>query len=311
MSIRPDRHDPDMVNPGATPDNLVAGNLSEEDPVDHPVEPPSWLSDGKSPVATEMDGGAQSDPAAPAPVAPRPAAEPAKEAAAEETSFTPAPSFGQDNPYRAEGGFGQSPLSQDGGGSWAPASSPYSYGQDPYSVGPVPATDDALAPPHGEALASPYAAPRTSYQPPAGETTAFRAPPAQPAAAPMAAVQRRRANLVVARLEPWSVMKFSFLMSLVAWVVLFVAVALLYFALSALGVFDSLQSTLSGVTSSQGTAGFNLGNYISASKVLGYTMLIGAANIFLITALSTVGAMIYNLVTHLGGGIEVTLRESD
>ena len=34
-------------------------------------------------------------------------------------------------------------------------------------------------------------------------------------------------------------MKFSFLISLVAWVMLFVAVAVLYFALSTLGVFDT------------------------------------------------------------------------
>ena len=45
----------------------------------------------------------------------------------------------------------------------------------------------------------------------------------------------------------------------------------------------------------------------SASRILGYTMLLGAVNIILITALCTVGSMIYNLVTHLGGGIEVTL----
>jgi hypothetical protein len=121
----------------------------------------------------------------------------------------------------------------------------------------------------------------------------------------------RRAELVVARLEPWSVMKFSFLMSLVAWVVLFVAVAFLFFVLSSLGVFTSIQHTLSSVTSSSGSSGTNLGRYFSASRVLGYTMLLGAVNIVLITALSTVGAMIYNLVTHLGGGIEVTLRETD
>jgi hypothetical protein len=123
--------------------------------------------------------------------------------------------------------------------------------------------------------------------------------------------QARRADLVVARLEPWSVMKFSFLMSLVAWVVLFVAVALLYFVLSGLGVFDSIQHTLSSVTSSSGSSGMKLNSWFSASRVLGYTMLLGAVNIILITALCTVGAMIYNLVTHLGGGIEVTLRETD
>jgi hypothetical protein len=125
------------------------------------------------------------------------------------------------------------------------------------------------------------------------------------------AVPARRANLVIARLEPWSVMKFSFLMALVAWVVLFVAVALLYFALSGLGVFDAIQRTLQSVTSSQQSAGVSLAGWTSAPRVLGYTMLIGAVNIVLITALSTIGAMIYNLVTHLGGGIEVTLKETD
>lgn len=125
------------------------------------------------------------------------------------------------------------------------------------------------------------------------------------------AVQARRANLVIARFEPWSVMKFSFLMSLVAWLVLFVAVALLYYALSGLGVFGAIQRTLQSVTSSQQSSGVNLAAWTSAPRVLGYTMLLGAVNIVLITVLTTVGAMIYNLVTHLGGGIEVTLKETD
>jgi len=131
------------------------------------------------------------------------------------------------------------------------------------------------------------------------------------AARPGTQAPARRADLVVSRLEPWSVMKFSFLMSLVAWVVLFVAVAFLYFVLSSLGVFTSIQHTLTSVTSSSGSSGTQLSHWFSASRVLGYTMLLGAVNIVLITALSTVGAMIYNLVTHLGGGIEVTLRETD
>jgi len=131
----------------------------------------------------------------------------------------------------------------------------------------------------------------------------------QPARA--ATGQPRRANLVIARVEPWSVMKFSFLISLVLWLVMFVAVALLYYALSSLGVFDSLQRTLASVTSSQGSAGVDLTKWTSATRVLGYTMLLGAVNVVLITAISTVGAVIYNLVTHLGGGVEVTLKESE
>ena len=124
-------------------------------------------------------------------------------------------------------------------------------------------------------------------------------------------IQPRKANLVISRVEPWSVMKFSFLISLVLWVVLFVAVALLYYALSSLGVFDALQRTLASVTSSQSSAGVNLAKWTSATRVLGYTILLGAVDVVLITAISTVGAVVYNLVTYLGGGIEVTLKETE
>jgi len=117
--------------------------------------------------------------------------------------------------------------------------------------------------------------------------------------------------LTLARLEPWSVMKFSFLASVVAFIILFVAVAVLYMALSALGVFDSLQHTVSSITSSQSSAGTNISHYFSASLILGYTAMLGALNIVLITAMSTVGSVIYNLIAKTVGGIEVTLRETE
>jgi hypothetical protein len=126
-----------------------------------------------------------------------------------------------------------------------------------------------------------------------------------------ASSQARKANLVISRVEPWSVMKFSFLISLVLWIVMFVAVALLYYALSSLGVFAALQRTLASVTSSQTSAGVDLTKWTSAPRILGYTMLLGAVDVVLITAIATVGAVVYNLVTHLGGGIEVTLKETD
>jgi len=106
-------------------------------------------------------------------------------------------------------------------------------------------------------------------------------------------------------------MKFSFVISLVCFIVLFVAVAVLYGALSSLGVFDALQKTLQNVTSSQGSAGINMSKWFSASRILGYTGLIGALNVVLITATSTVGAVLYNIASDLVGGIEVTLRETE
>lgn len=121
----------------------------------------------------------------------------------------------------------------------------------------------------------------------------------------------RQAHLTVTRLEPWSVMKFSFIVSLVCFVILFVAVALLYGTLAGLGVFDAIQRALSNVTSSQGTTGLNASHWFSASTILGYTALLGALDVVLITALTTVGAVIYNQTSRLVGGIEVTLRETE
>jgi hypothetical protein len=121
----------------------------------------------------------------------------------------------------------------------------------------------------------------------------------------------RQAHLTVARVEPWSVMKFSFVVSLVAFVILFVAVSLLYGALDGLGVFASLQRLVSSLTSSQGSPGVNASKWFSASRVLGYTALLGSLNIVLITAMSTIGAVVYNLTSRLVGGVEVTLRETE
>ncbi len=106
-------------------------------------------------------------------------------------------------------------------------------------------------------------------------------------------------------------MKFSFLVSLVGWVILFVAVAVLYYFLSSVGVFRQIEQTVGLVTSSQGSPGSNAASWFAASNVLGYTMLAGAIDVVVITVIATIGAVIYNAVTHLTGGIEITLKESE
>lgn len=122
---------------------------------------------------------------------------------------------------------------------------------------------------------------------------------------------KRQAMLTLARLEPWSVMKFSFLASVVAFIILFVAVAVLYMVLSALGAFDSIQHFVTTITSAKNSSGTNISHWFSASLILGYTAMLGAVNIVLITAMSTVGSVIYNLIAKTVGGVEVTLRETE
>lgn len=172
----------------------------------------------------------------------------------------------------------------------------------------------ATSSPLTESAPPTFAYPRTGTpaQKPAGKSDRSAASRAIPR--PKASVRRsggRQAHLTIARVEPWSVMKFSFVISLIAFVILLVAIMLLYGLLSALGVFDSLQHLVSNVTSSQSSAGVNAKSWFSASRVFTYTVALGVINLILITALSTVGAVIYNLTSRLVGGIEVTLKESD
>jgi hypothetical protein len=224
-------------------------------------------------------------------------------------------------PPQGDGSFG-GPAGSFGGpdGSFGPADAPYGarpaagvvYGTAAVGAGYMAGQENGAglqdpAPPlPGQYPPPPVKQPR---QPRVKPT--LRSPLRRRRRSKRAARGGRQAQLTLARLEPWSVMKFSFVISLVAFIVLFVAVAVLYAVLSGLGVFDALQRTIESITSSQSSSGFNLHNYLSASRVLGYTGLLGAINVVLITALSTVGAVLYNITADLAGGIEVTLKESD
>jgi Transmembrane domain of unknown function (DUF3566) len=118
----------------------------------------------------------------------------------------------------------------------------------------------------------------------------------------------RRARLTVKRVDPWSVMKFSFAVSFVLLVVIIVATSVLYLALDAMGVFDSVNKTLAELfTSNGGGEPFK----ITAAWVIGLSAVLGAVNVVLFTALMTLGAFVYNVCADLVGGVEVTLAERE
>jgi hypothetical protein len=123
----------------------------------------------------------------------------------------------------------------------------------------------------------------------------------------------RRARLNLKRIDPWSVMKFSFAVSVVLFIVVVVATSVLYLALDAMGVWGEVNSSLKELVSASGgqDGAASEGFQITAWGVIGTSMLIGAVNVVLFTALATLGAFIYNVCADLVGGIELTLAERD
>jgi hypothetical protein len=134
--------------------------------------------------------------------------------------------------------------------------------------------------------------------------------PARPSAAPAAAAPAagaRRARLDVMRVDPWSVMKLSFVLSIAVAVIVLVATAVLWAILDAAGVFDSVDSTLTDVTGEKSS--WTTGQYLSLSHVMAYAGVTAVIAIVLITALATLGAFLYNLATGVVGGVQLTLSE--
>ena len=121
----------------------------------------------------------------------------------------------------------------------------------------------------------------------------------------------RRARLRLTRIDPWSVMKTSFLLSIAFGIVTVVAVAMIWQVLGAAGVWDSINQTIRDTLDSQETATFDVENYIGTSRVLGFTMLVAAVDVVLLTAIATLGAFLYNMAAALLGGIELTLAEDE
>jgi hypothetical protein len=123
----------------------------------------------------------------------------------------------------------------------------------------------------------------------------------------------RRARLNLKRIDPWSVMKFSFAVSVVLFIVVVVATSVLYLALDAMGVWGEVNKSLSDLVNASGGADTATTSTfrITAWGVIGTSMLIGAVNVVLFTALATLGAFIYNVCADLVGGVELTLAERD
>ncbi|HEU5455592.1 MAG TPA: DUF3566 domain-containing protein [Nocardioides sp.] len=119
----------------------------------------------------------------------------------------------------------------------------------------------------------------------------------------------RRARLRLTRIDPWSVMKTAFLLSIAFGLVTVVSVFMVWSVLGAAGVWDSINQTVQNILGGDSAGDFDVQNYVGVSRVMGFTMLVAVIDVVLITAIATLGAFLYNMAAALLGGIEVTLTE--
>lgn len=115
----------------------------------------------------------------------------------------------------------------------------------------------------------------------------------------------RRVRLSVARVDPLSVAKLSLLLSFALGIIMVVATAVLWNVLDSMHVFTNINDMIISVTGEGSTV--NILDYLDFSKVMSYVTLIAIVDLFLLTALATLGAFLYNITASLVGGLYVTL----
>jgi hypothetical protein len=118
--------------------------------------------------------------------------------------------------------------------------------------------------------------------------------------------QPRRARLTLSHINVYSVFKFSCVLAIALFFVWLIMVGVLYGVLDIAGVFDKVNDTVHTISGDNKS-----GDVVTGSLVFGGAIIIGAVNIVLFIALSTIGAMVYNLCADLVGGAEVTLSERE
>ncbi|MFP3461950.1 DUF3566 domain-containing protein [Arthrobacter globiformis] len=182
----------------------------------------------------------------------------------------------------------------------APSGAP---GQRPAGAGQRPAPTGQR--PQGQRPAAPAQRPAAPGQRPQAAQSAQGAPGlVKPA--PKAKV--RRARLLVSKVDPWSVLKMAFLLSVALGIVTVVAAIVLWTVLDLTGIFDQVDSLLGTLAGSEG-GGFELKKVASLGQVASFATIIAVVNVVLLTALSMLSAVLYNISATLVGGIGVTLTD--
>ena len=111
----------------------------------------------------------------------------------------------------------------------------------------------------------------------------------------------RQTRVVIRKVGPWSVFKFSILFYFCVMLVILLALAMLYSVLGAIGALDSMTKLLRDV----GFENFEIhGDWLFTRLTM-----IGIVMVFVWSALNVFVAFLYNLISDVVGGIEVTLAE--
>ena len=106
-------------------------------------------------------------------------------------------------------------------------------------------------------------------------------------------------------------MKASFLLSFAAGIMLIVATAVVWFMLDAMHVFSTIEELVKTVAGERSNTFSAIVAYLELPRALAVSTIIAVVDIVLMTALTTLGAFLYNITPPSSVGSISRLRMSD
>ncbi|MGL4744441.1 MAG: DUF3566 domain-containing protein [Dermatophilaceae bacterium] len=119
----------------------------------------------------------------------------------------------------------------------------------------------------------------------------------------------RRVRLTISRVDPWSTMKMSFLLSVALGIAFVVMSVVLWTVLDAMNVFDSLNRVFGSVLKTDAGAPFDVKDFIGFGRVVSLATVVAVVDVVIVTAVATLGAFLYNVSSALVGGVQLTLTD--
>ena len=119
----------------------------------------------------------------------------------------------------------------------------------------------------------------------------------------------RRVRLALTRINPFSVMKVSLLLSVAGGIMFVVAACFVWLMLDLMHVFATIRDLAATVVDQKSNSFVALVEYLKLKNTFSMSIIIAVLNAVLTTALSTIGAVLYNLTATLVGGVHLTLAD--
>ncbi|WP_084707477.1 DUF3566 domain-containing protein [Arcanobacterium sp. S3PF19] len=116
----------------------------------------------------------------------------------------------------------------------------------------------------------------------------------------------RSVHMTVSRIDPWSALKLSFLISVAIGIMMVIAAIVLWLLLDGMHVWSNIDGLLKTLNSEEL---LKLGQFLEFGRMIPFAVVAAVLEVVLMTLFGGVFALVFNLVALLVGGFKITVTD--